>query len=142
MKMKIYADGGSFPNPGQMAIAVVVMDDDKEIFSEAKKIGEGTNNIAEYEACIMALEIAKEKGWKKFKLCIDSQLVANQLAGQWKIKGNFRSYYDKFMDYRNEFDEVEMVYVRSEENYAHKGIEKLLNISNVPMFKFGKRCDK
>jgi len=134
--MKIYIDGGCFPNPGEMAIGIVLENGD---ILEAKKIGKGTNNIAEYEACLKALEIAEKKGWKEFTLCIDSMLVINQLSGNWKVKNpNFWEYIEKFNKLKDRFDEVNVIFVRSEENLAHHEVEKLLNISDVPMFKFGK----
>jgi ribonuclease HI len=90
--LNIYCDGGSRGNPGPAAIGFLVKNNEgKVIHRHAQKIGESTNNIAEYQAVIAALTwIAKPKtNFTKPKFCnfyIDSRLVVNQLNGKFKIK--------------------------------------------------------
>lgn len=82
LRMKIYIDGICKPNPGEMGIGVY-FEDGTEI-SEAA--GKGTNNEAEYMALLKALQEAKARGLKDITICTDSQLLANQMGGDWQIK--------------------------------------------------------
>ncbi|MBI4029534.1 MAG: ribonuclease HI family protein [Candidatus Blackburnbacteria bacterium] len=87
--LKVFSDGGARGNPGPAASAFVVKDfQNNIIFKNAKKIGNTTNNIAEYTAVVMAMDWLVEN--KKENLAVnfflDSQLVVNQLKGLFKIK--------------------------------------------------------
>ena len=87
--IKIYCDGGARGNPGPAAGAFVVEKDGRVLFKNAKFIGVATNNVAEYEAVIFALDYIKDnenlfEGNTSFVL--DSQLVSRQLSQKYKIK--------------------------------------------------------
>ncbi|TSC92802.1 MAG: putative phosphoglycerate mutase [Candidatus Berkelbacteria bacterium Athens1014_28] len=93
--MYINTDGGSRGNPGPAAIGIVFFDDkEKEIHHFKKAIGRATNNEAEYQAIISALDILLKSKWfsennhnKKEVVCrLDSQLVVEQINGNYKIK--------------------------------------------------------
>jgi len=136
--IKIYTDGGACPNPGAKAIGIVIDDDGKqeEFF---KRLGYGTNNEAEYEACIEALRIAKRKGFKKFTMCLDSMLVLKQLSGEWKVKNEkFLDYIGQFEELKKSFEEINFFYVRGEKNLAHTFVEKQLQDNEVPIFQVKK----
>ncbi len=83
----IYTDGGSRGNPGQAAYGFVVKVGGKTIKEAGGTLGIATNNFAEYTAVIKALEFAKQnfKG-EDLKFYMDSNLVASQLSGLFKIK--------------------------------------------------------
>ncbi len=92
MKIVIYTDGGSRGNPGPAAIGVILTDEKGKVIKEyAEKIGRATNNEAEYEAVIFALQKAKLLfGKKKIKdteveVKMDSEFVSKQLNGKYKI---------------------------------------------------------
>lgn len=92
MKITIYADGGSRGNPGPAAIGVILADERGKMIKEyAERIGRATNNEAEYEAVIFALQKAKLLfGKRKIKTMeievkTDSEFVTKQLNGQYKI---------------------------------------------------------
>ena len=79
-------DGSCYPNPGSMGIGVVIYKDNVLIKKISKFVGQGTNNIAEYEALICGLgEIISIKAERVAVYC-DSQLVVKQLNGQFKVK--------------------------------------------------------
>ena len=80
----INCDGGSRGNPGPAASAFVAYRDGQEIFSQGKFLGVTTNNVAEYQAVILALEWLTENSSANFIL--DSELVTRQLTGVYKIK--------------------------------------------------------
>lgn len=88
MILNIHTDGGSRGNPGPAAVGVVIQAaDGKTIYSFGKTIGVATNNIAEYQAVISALEwLIANQSKGEFHFFSDSQLIVNQLNGLWKIK--------------------------------------------------------
>ena len=86
---KIYTDGGARGNPGPAAIGVVVHTPEGQILKFSKFIGIATNNIAEYKAVLLALNwiVANQANMNKpLALFLDSQLVARQLNGKYKVK--------------------------------------------------------
>lgn len=86
-KLKIYSDGGARGNPGPSAIGIVIEDASGECIQEHKEfIGHGTNNVAEYTAVIVALGLAQKLGAEEIDYYVDSQLVAYQLSGKYKVK--------------------------------------------------------
>ena len=92
MKYIVHTDGGSRGNPGPAAIGVVIekiVDDRSSIVDEfGKRIGETTNNVAEYAAVIEALRAVKQLEGKSpvIEFYLDSTLVVNQLNGIFKMK--------------------------------------------------------
>src|SRR3989338_4127737 len=92
-KIVVYTDGGSRGNPGPAAVGLVILNEKGQKIKEyGNKLGDDvTNNEAEYEAVIFALKKLKLLfGSGKIKdleveLRLDSQLVASQLNGQYKI---------------------------------------------------------
>lgn len=87
MKLIVNVDGGARGNPGPAAIGVVVQDADGNILEEhGEKIGEATNNVAEYKALIRGIDRAVELGAETLELRGDSELVVKQMLGQYKVK--------------------------------------------------------
>ena len=92
----VYCDGGARGNPGPAAAAIVVEKGGKVIHKESKYLGRGTNNEAEYSGAILGLEWVSKNitGTEKITFILDSQLVANQLSGKFKVKKeNLRNRY-------------------------------------------------
>lgn len=86
-KIIIYCDGGSRGNPGPAASAFVVTEGKDVLYKESKYLGIETNNVAEYNAVLIAINWvsdAKPKG--EIIINLDSQLVERQLNGFYKIK--------------------------------------------------------
>jgi ribonuclease HI len=87
LKLVLHVDGGARGNPGPAAIGVVVSGPDGQPIDElSETIGEATNNVAEYRAVLKALERAKELGATELEIIGDSELVARQLSGVYKVK--------------------------------------------------------
>lgn len=85
--LTVYCDGGSRGNPGPAASAFVVLRDGKMISSGSKFLGTNTNNFAEYNGVILALEYLKtNKVSEEIQFVLDSELVTKQLTGVYKIK--------------------------------------------------------
>lgn len=87
MRFVLNCDGGSRGNPGPAAVGVVIRDTQGEVVGEVSQaIGTATNNVAEYEAVIRGLERAIELGADSVDLIGDSELVAKQITGEYKVK--------------------------------------------------------
>lgn len=86
-KIVLYCDGASRGNPGQAAIGVFLTDPHgKEIESIAEMIGEATNNEAEYRALLWGLEQAAMLGADQIEIRTDSELLAMQLSGDYRVR--------------------------------------------------------
>ncbi|MFY9264022.1 MAG: ribonuclease HI family protein [Solirubrobacterales bacterium] len=87
MKLVIHVDGGARGNPGPAAIAAVLSSPEGDVVGEAKQaIGVATNNVAEYKALLLGLEKARELGASEVEVVNDSELIAKQINGQYKVK--------------------------------------------------------
>lgn len=81
------SDGGARGNPGPGAIGVIVREDGKILTKYSAKIGKFvTNNIAEYEALIKALELASKFTNEELTCFLDSELIVNQLLGRYRVR--------------------------------------------------------
>ena len=82
-----YFDGSCRPNPGPMGIGVVLFDwqTKREVWRYSKIIGNGTNNVAEMTAAIVAVNQAKQLGYSGIQLYGDSQLTVSSIAGRFKM---------------------------------------------------------
>ena len=86
-KVVVHVDGGARGNPGPAAAAAVATAPDGTVLGErARYIGEATNNVAEYRAIQLGIELARELGASEVELVNDSQLVARQIGGEYKVK--------------------------------------------------------
>ena len=80
-------DGGSRGNPGPAAAAAVVYGPDGEVLDEAATtIGRVTNNVAEYRGLLLGIERARALGATDVELVNDSELIAHQVNGRYKVK--------------------------------------------------------
>ena len=87
MRVIVHVDGGSRGNPGPAAVGAVATDADGEPLGERKLyIGEATNNVAEYRAVLLGLELARELGAEEVEVVNDSELIARQIGGEYKVK--------------------------------------------------------
>ncbi len=86
LEITVYTDGACRGNPGPAAAAAVVMANGQIVAERSKYLGLATNNRAEYEAVILALEAAAELNAGAVTIFTDSQLIARQLTGRYKIK--------------------------------------------------------
>ena len=80
-------DGGARGNPGPAGIGIVVTAEDGSVLARANDyIGVATNNTAEYRALLLGLERARELGAREVEVVNDSQLVARQVTGEYRVK--------------------------------------------------------
>jgi ribonuclease HI len=87
VKLVVHVDGGARGNPGPAAAAAVVSAPDGDVVDEATHLlGVTTNNVAEYRALLLGLERARALGATQVEVVNDSELVAKQVNGIYKVK--------------------------------------------------------
>jgi ribonuclease HI len=87
VKVVVHVDGGARGNPGPAAAAAVVSTPDGEVVDEAHEVlGVTTNNVAEYRGLLLGLERARALGATEVEVVNDSELVAKQVNGAYKVK--------------------------------------------------------
>ena len=87
MKVVVHVDGGARGNPGPAAAAAVLRDAAGTVLDEATEVlGETTNNVAEYRGLLLGLARARELGATDVEVVNDSELVAKQVNGEYKVK--------------------------------------------------------
>src|ERR1700685_3762323 len=82
-----HSDGGARGNPGPAGYGVVIQDESgRKVAQLSEYLGHQTNNFAEYQGLIAALEYSLEHGPKALKLISDSELLVRQIKGIYKVK--------------------------------------------------------
>jgi ribonuclease HI len=82
-----HSDGGARGNPGPAGYGVVIKDESgRTVAALSEYLGHQTNNFAEYQGLIAALEYAIKHGPKALKLISDSELLVRQIKGIYKVK--------------------------------------------------------
>src|SRR5215510_2803080 len=82
-----HSDGGARGNPGPAGYGVVIEDQSgKKLAGLSEYLGHQTNNVAEYQGLIAALEYAVQHGPKALKVISDSELMVKQIKGIYKVK--------------------------------------------------------
>ena len=111
-------DGGARGNPGPAAAAAVATSPEGDVLGERNAyLGETTNNVAEYRALLLGLELARELGATQVEVVNDSELVARQIGGEYKVKhAGLRPLFLEAMRALREFDAWAVRPVRREQN--------------------------
>ncbi len=87
MKVIVHVDGGARGNPGPAAAACVITSPAGELVGEhAELLGTATNNVAEYRALLLGLGQAQALGASEVEVIGDSELIAKQVQGLYKVK--------------------------------------------------------
>jgi ribonuclease HI len=85
--LEIFTDGASRGNPGPASIGIVFKEKDGvELAEHGETIGKATNNVAEYQAVVRALELCQRWRIKRVHLNMDSELIVRQLHGTYRVK--------------------------------------------------------
>ncbi len=129
-KAIIYSDGGSRGNPGPSASGFVILNNDHQVVGEGGAfLGITTNNVAEYQAVYLALERAQEMGIREVDFRMDSQLVANQMNGIYKIKHkDLIPINNRIRELAGQFEKVTFSHVMREYNKLADGmVNKILD---------------
>jgi len=125
-ELRINVDGACRGNPGPSSVGVEIRDSkDKVIRTISRRIGVTTNNVAEYYALIYALIESIALKASRVHVFSDSQLMARQFSGEYKVKEpHIRLLFGQVRYLRERFDECTVTHVPREENTA---ADKLAN---------------
>lgn len=130
-RLVVYTDGASLGNPGDAgAGAIIATPDGETVDTVSEYLGRATNNVAEYEAVRMGLETAIAHGARVVELRLDSELVARQLTGRYKVRD--RKLQEKYLQVSAliaRLDDISIVHVPREQNseadrLAKRGAER------------------
>jgi ribonuclease HI len=87
VKLVVHVDGGARGNPGPAAAGAVLSTPDGDVLDEASELlGIATNNVAEYRGLLLGLARAKALGAREVEVVNDSELIAKQVNGAYKVK--------------------------------------------------------
>jgi ribonuclease HI len=117
-RITVNVDGGARGNPGPAAIGVVVRDGKGGVLEECgERIGEATNNVAEYRALLRGIELAAAHGGTELELIGDSELVVRQVEGRYKVKNaGMKQLHEEVTRALGNFDSWSIRHVRREKN--------------------------
>lgn len=124
----IYSDGASRGNPGPAAVAVKIMDKKGAVVKRFSKfLGRRTNNEAEYEALIIALELARNFTESYVHCFLDSELVVKQLNGEYRVRSlRLEGLWLKIRELQQHFHEVSFNHI----SRSNKNIEEVDRLAN------------
>jgi ribonuclease HI len=124
VRVLVHVDGGARGNPGPAAIGTVVSTPDGKVLDErAEIIGEATNNVAEYRALLRGLERARALGATEVEVINDSELVARQVGGVYKVRhAGLRPLYEEAMAALRGFDRWAVRSVPRDQNARADGL--------------------
>ena len=87
MRLVVHVDGGARGNPGPAAAAAVLSTPEGDVLDEVHQLlGVATNNVAEYRGLLLGLARARDLGATEVDVVNDSELVARQVNGEYKVK--------------------------------------------------------
>ena len=124
----IFTDGGARGNPGPAAIAFIVLSDKGQVLTSTSCfLGSRTNNQAEYEAVIAALEAAAALHADEVVCHIDSELVVKQLTGESTVKNTaLKKLWNKVQELNRCFRKVSFINV-PRTNIQIQKVDSLVN---------------
>jgi ribonuclease HI len=118
VKVTVHVDGGARGNPGPAAAAAVITDGDGTVLDEAMEVlGTQTNNAAEYRGLLLGARRARDLGATEVDFVNDSELIARQLTGEYKVKNAaLRPLYEEALAELAEFERWSVRSVPREQN--------------------------
>lgn len=114
----VHTDGGARGNPGPGGAGVVLRDPaGSVVYAGGAYLGEVTNNVAEYQALLWGMRIARHAGARRLRVVCDSELVVRQMRGEYRVKSPALSpLFLQAQALRRGFDEVTFEHVAREQN--------------------------
>ncbi len=121
-RLTLYSDGGARGNPGPAAIAYLAVTEAGQVIkADSRFIGEATNNQAEYNALIAALEFAKAFKAQEVTCHLDSELVGKQLKGEYTVKNpELQKLWRKAVELKDGFKKISFVNVPRSNPYIQQ----------------------
>jgi len=127
-RLRVYSDGASRDNPGPSAIAFIIVGEGGEILKRySEYVGVRTNNQAEYEALISALEFASGLFGQEVVCHMDSKLVVKQLNGEYRVRNSkLEILWLKVHELKQKFQKISFVHVPRTDTYIQV-VDRLAN---------------
>ena len=118
MRVTVHVDGGSRGNPGPAAAGAIVTGEGGEVLDRVGElIGEATNNVAEYRGLLLGIARARELGATEVEIFNDSELIAHQVNGRYKVKhADMKPLHAEATAQLSRFDNWSLTPVRREQN--------------------------
>ena len=139
--LHLFTDGGSRGNPGHAAIACIIEDpvSGTVLKEHFERIGQETNNVAEYRALIKGLELAREYQPNRLVCHLDSELVVKQVQGEYKVKmPTLQPLVDEVQELERQLADVQFKHIPREDNHradrlVNRALDELPNpVPTVP----------
>ena len=136
LRLKVYSDGASRGNPGISAIAFMIMTEDGNLLKRySKYVGIRTNNQAEYEALISALESASELTDQEVTCCMDSELVVKHLNGEYQVRNpKLKTLWLKVQELKQSFQRITFmsvprtdIHIKQVDRLANQALDRVKN---------------
>lgn len=119
-EITIFTDGGARGNPGPAGAGIVIQERGNVVSAFGKYLGENlTNNWAEYQALILAIQEAKKLGFEEMHIefRLDSELIVKQMQGIYKVKdANMKQLHAKVRELLLEFQHISFKHIPRAEN--------------------------
>lgn len=113
----VYFDGAARGNPGPAAVGWVIVTSDGIVAEGGKRIGRATNNQAEYEALVQALQVATDYGFDEVDIRGDSELIVKQVRGEYDTNNpELQEYRVQVRELLTAFDDWSLSHVPREIN--------------------------
>jgi ribonuclease HI len=118
LALVIYIDGASRGNPGQAGAGVLISDDEgRKLDRISRFLGHKTNNEAEYGALLLGLGEAKRLGAASVRVFTDSELIARQVQGTYRVKDEkLKMLHRRVMENVREFSSFQIDSIPREQN--------------------------
>jgi ribonuclease HI len=124
--IRLYTDGACRGNPGEGGIGVVIKDEGGNVLGALKQyIGPCTNNEAEYRALLLGLEEAVRRGYRRLEIFMDSELVVNQINGDYRVRSKTLLGY--MLQVRNLLSSIKTYRVQHIDRSENKMADRLAN---------------
>jgi ribonuclease HI len=132
LRLDVHIDGGARGNPGPAAAAVVVRDsaDGAVLQQRGVFLGEATNNVAEYRALLLGLELAAKLRAAEVAIFSDSQLLVRQMQGKYRVRNaGLKPLHEQALQMSDGFTRCSFHHVRREENQdADRLVQEAINL--------------
>lgn len=114
----VNTDGGARGNPGPGGAGVILRSPEGEVVARGGAyLGTVTNNVAEYEALLWGMRVARAMGAHSLMVRADSELVVKQMRGEYRVKNEgLKPLFVSAQGLRRAFESIEFVHVRREDN--------------------------
>ena len=134
LRLTVYSDGASRGNPGISAIAFIIMTEDGILLKRySKYVGIRTNNQAEYEALISALESASKLTDQEVTCFMDSELVVKQLNGEYYVRNpKLKTLWLKVQELKQKFQRITFksvprtdIHIKQVDRLANQALDRI-----------------